>query len=81
MAGRKPTEDRSQLRSKRFSVMLTPSAYDGLTVLARASGMSASDLVSTLVEAVVSKNAAVIEEFTAAQAKARGAVDLIVDNG
>lgn len=79
MAGRKPTQDRSQIRTKRISVMLKPAVYDGLNVLARTSGTSTSDLVSTLVEAVVSKNAAVIEEFTAAQTKARGAVDLIVD--
>lgn len=80
MAGRKPLEDRLQVRSERISTLLKPDVYSGLKVLAAAKGISASDLISTLVEAVVAKNSGVIEEFTAAQMKAAAAVDLSIND-
>ena len=80
MAGRKPVVDRASVRSKRISATLTPTAYEGLNVLAAAKGISASDVVAALVEAVVRRNMATIDEFAAAKTKAASAVDLSIND-
>lgn len=61
--------DRSQVRSERISLALTPTAIDGLRILAAMQNISVNDLISALVENVVKKNASVIKEFSDAQKK------------
>ncbi|MBQ3434239.1 MAG: hypothetical protein IJG24_04240 [Selenomonadaceae bacterium] len=51
-----------------------------MNVLAAAKGISASDVVAALVEAVVRRNMATIDEFAAAKTKAASAVDLSIND-
>lgn len=70
--------ERAQVRSERVTVMLTPGTSDGVKMLARAKGLTVSDLISSLIDTVVKKNAAVIEEYAAAQIKFAAAINLTV---
>lgn len=47
--------DRSQVRSERISLALTPTVLDGLKILAAMQNVSVNDLISALVENVVKK--------------------------
>lgn len=76
--GRPRNRDRSQVRSERISVLVRPAVFDGLKLLANATGSSASDLLSTLAEALVKNNAAVISKYSNAQREAADAVDMSV---
>lgn len=76
--GRPRNRDRSQVRSERISVLVRPAVFDGLKLLANATGSSASDLLSKLAEALVENNAAVISKYSNAQREAAEAVDMSV---
>lgn len=76
--GRPRNSDRSQVRSERISVLVRPVVYDGLKILAHATNSSASDLLSTLAEALVKNNQATIERYSAAQREAADAVNMNV---
>lgn len=72
--------DRSQVRSERISLALTPTAVDGLRILAAMQNLSVNDLISALVENVVKKNAPVIKEFSDAQKKFVARLDFDFDS-
>lgn len=76
--GRPRTTDRDKIRSERFSLVLTPVTYDGVRAMALAKGISVNDLIATILEGVVKKNATVIENFYAAQREAAAAINLDV---
>lgn len=72
--------DRSQVRSERISLALTPTAIDGLRILAAMQNLSVNDLISALVENVVKKNAPVIKEFSDAQKQFVARLDFDFDS-
>lgn len=71
-------DDRSKIRSERISLALTPDTFNGAKLLAAMKGISVNEFVSSLIEAVVTKNANVIAEFADAQSKAVASIDLSV---
>ena len=74
------SSDRAQIRSERISLALTRAAFDGVKTLATMRNTTVNDFVASLVENVVTKNAPVIEEFTAAQKKFVASLDLKFDS-
>ena len=69
-------DDRSKIRSERVSLALTPETFNGVRLLAAMKNISVNEFVSSMIEAVVSKNAKVIDEFADAQNKAVANIDL-----
>lgn len=74
--GRPRFTDRSQVRSERISLVVTPVALAGIQTLAAVKKCSVNDFVASLIEGVVKKNVAVIENFNAAQRKAAAEINL-----
>lgn len=73
--------DSKEKRSERISLALTKSAFDGVKTLAAMQSISVNDLIASLVESVVKKNAPVIEEFNTAQKSFVTRLDLNFDSG
>ncbi len=72
-------DDRTQIRSERISLIVTPAILAGASTLAAIKGVSVNDFLATLIESIVKKNATVIEEFDEARRRASAAVRLDVD--
>lgn len=68
--------DRTQIRSERMSLALSPGAFNGVKLLAAMQGISVNEFVASMIENVVTKNETVIDEFAAAQRKALESIDL-----
>lgn len=68
------TQNRADVRSERISLVLTPATYSGLRTLAEINGASVNDLLNSVVEQLVERNAVTIREFDEARARAANAV-------
>ena len=68
----------SEKRTERVSLVLTPDTYQAVTTLAQIQGMSLNDLIASILDGVIEKNAIVIEKFNVALTEARADVTLEV---
>ena len=68
----------SKKRTERVSLVLTPDTYQAVTTLAQIQGMSLNDLIASILDGVIEKNAIVIEKFNVALTEARADVTLEV---
>lgn len=68
----------SEKRTERVSLVLTPEAYQAVAILAQIQGISVNNLISSILDGVIEKNAIVIEKFNTALTEARADVALEV---
>jgi len=68
------TQNRADIRSERISLAVTPATYAGLRTLAEINGTSVNDLINSVVEQLVERNAVTIRNFDEARARAENAV-------
>ena len=68
----------SETRIERVSLVLTPDAYQAVAILAQIQGISLNNLIASILDGVIEKNATVIEKFNAALTEARADVTLEV---
>lgn len=68
------TQNRADIRSERISLAVTPATYAGLRTLAEINGTSVNDLINSVVEQLVERNAVTIRDFDEARARAENAV-------
>ena len=65
-------------RTERVSLILTPDTYQAVATLAQIQGISVNNLIVSVLDGVIEKNATVIEKFNAALTEARADVTLEV---
>ena len=65
-------------RTERVSLVLTPDTYQAVATLAQIQGISVNNLIVSVLDGVIEKNATVIEKFNAALTEARADVTLEV---
>ena len=65
-------------RTERVSLVLTPEAYQAVATLAQIQGTSVNNLIASILDSVIEKNATVIEKFNTALTEARADVTLEV---
>lgn len=68
----------SEKRTERVSLVLTPDTYQAVAILAQIQGISVNNLIASILDGVIEKNAPVIEKFNAALTEARADVTLEV---
>ena len=68
----------SEERTERVSLVLTPDTYQAVATLAQIQGISVNNLIASILDGVIEKNATVIEKFNAALTEARADVTLEV---
>ena len=65
-------------RTERVSLVLTPDTYQAVATLAQIQGISVNNLIVSVLDGVIEKNATVIEKFNTALTEARADVTLEV---
>ena len=70
--------DRNTIRTERISLALTPATYDGINTLADLKGISVNDLLNSVADELVKKNAATIAEYEEHRARLADALNLSV---
>lgn len=68
----------SEKRTERVSLVLTPDAYQAVAILAQIQGISVNNLIASILDGVIEKNATVIEKFNTSLIEARADVTLEV---
>ena len=70
--------DRNTIRTERISLALTPATYDGIKTLADLKGISVNDLLNSVADELVKKNAATIAEYEKHRTRLADALNLSV---
>lgn len=70
--------DRNTIRTERISLALTPATYYGIKTLADIKGLSVNDLLNSVADELVKKNAATIVEYEKHRARLADSLNLSV---
>ena len=65
-------------RSERTTLLMTPSEYEGVAVLAELTGKTVNDFVCSILDAVLEENATVIAQHIADRERNAAAVNLSI---
>ena len=67
-------------RSERTTLLMTPSEYEGVAVLAELTGKTVNDFVCSILDAVLEENATVIAQHKADRERNAAAVNLSISS-